>query len=181
MVKACKSAKVAGLKVDPRTFDGALNFVTKVTKSSGAGTDAISETIYRPDEALSSGFENDTHSTTAIGTLIRMYCGHKPSEDPVVGGCNFLLKKLPSWEQRHFYYWYYGTLCQFQQGGEHWKQWNEALKKTLLDNQCKGGDEDGSWDPDGDYYGNGFGGRVFTTALGALCLEVYYRYLPLYR
>ena len=25
------------------------------------------------------------------------------------------------------------------------------------------------------------GGRVFTTATGAMCLEVYYRYLPMYR
>jgi hypothetical protein len=60
------------------------------------------------------------------------------------------------------------------------------MKKALLDNQCKGGpmdgtenDKDGSWDP----VGGGHvptGGRVFSTALGALSLEVYYRYLPLY-
>jgi hypothetical protein len=99
---------------------------------------------------------------------------------------------LPQWrdprghsKERGFYYWYYGTLGMFQMGGEHWKAWNQAMKKTLLDNQCKGGpmdgsvqDKDGSWDPHSwiDLYG----GRVFTTALGALSLEVYYRYLPMY-
>ena len=36
----------------------------------------------------------------------------------------------------------------------------------------------GSWSPDTVW--GGYGGRVYTTALGALCLEVYYRFLPLY-
>jgi hypothetical protein len=34
----------------------------------------------------------------------------------------------------------------------------------------------GSWDPDPLW--GGYGGRVYSTAVGALCLEVYYRYLP---
>jgi hypothetical protein len=86
----------------------------------------------------------------------------------------------------NFYYWYYATLCMFQIGDQHWKTWNANMKSTLVDNQRKGGpldgtkqDVDGSWDP----IGGGsvpFGGRVFSTALGALTLEVYYRYLPIY-
>ena len=36
----------------------------------------------------------------------------------------------------------------------------------------------GSWTPDGVW--GGYGGRVYSTAMAALCLEVYYRYLPLY-
>jgi hypothetical protein len=58
------------------------------------------------------------------------------------------------------------------------------MKKTLVDNQCKGGpmdgteaDKDGSWEADKGCWNCG---RVFSTALGALCLEVYYRYLPMY-
>ena len=39
-----------------------------------------------------------------------------------------------------------------------------------------GGTDDGSWAPDGKWGGGA--GRVVTTALGALSLEVYYRYLP---
>ena len=72
-------------------------------------------------------------------------------------------------------------------GGDTWKAWNAGLKPTLLDNQRKGGpmdgseqDVDGSWDYEGDPYGKKKCGRVYTTALGALCLEVYYRYLPMY-
>jgi len=73
----------------------------------------------------------------------------------------------------------------FQQGGDSWKKWNETLKPTMINNQCKGGpldgttnDKDGSWDPQS--WIDEYGGRVFTTALGALTLEVYYRYLPMY-
>lgn len=38
---------------------------------------------------------------------------------------------------------------------------------------------DGSWDPVGDYSTEW--GRVGQTALSCLCLEVYYRYLPMYK
>ena len=67
----------------------------------------------------------------------------------------------------------------FQMGGDYWKRWNSAMKDTLIQNQRKGGDEDGSWDPVGNWCTAG--GRVMSTALGACCLEVYYRYLPIYK
>jgi hypothetical protein len=70
-------------------------------------------------------------------------------------------------------------------GGEAWTTWNARLKPALVDHQCKGGptdgsavDKDGSWDPES--WIDKHGGRVFTTAMGALTLEVYYRYLPIY-
>jgi hypothetical protein len=46
------------------------------------------------------------------------------------------------------------------------------MTRTLLGSQRP----DGSW-PETCLWG-GYGGRVFTTALGAMCLEVYYRYAP---
>ena len=39
-------------------------------------------------------------------------------------------------------------------------------------------DVDGSWDPVGLWAS--YGGRAYATAMGALCLEVYYRYLPIH-
>ena len=42
----------------------------------------------------------------------------------------------------------------------------------------KDGPQAGSWDTN-DLWG-GYGGRVYTTALATLTLEVYYRFLPLY-
>ena len=82
----------------------------------------------------------------------------------------------PTYNQRtmDFYYWYFGTLAMFQIGGETWKTWNENIKSTLLSMQSKTGNEKGSWDPIDKW--SGYGGRVYTTSMAILTLEVYYRY-----
>jgi hypothetical protein len=66
----------------------------------------------------------------------------------------------------------------YQLQGEHWQRWNEAMRTALLSRQVKDGPLAGSWDT-GDLWG-GHGGRVYTTALATLILEVYYRFLPIY-
>ena len=73
------------------------------------------------------------------------------------------------------YAWYYETYALFQVGGRPWKTWNTALKRTLTKSQVKKrGCAQGSWDPIGVW---GYsGGRVYSTALTALTLEVYWRY-----
>jgi hypothetical protein len=72
---------------------------------------------------------------------------------------------------------YYGTLAAFQQQGPFWKAWNPAMQEALLSLQREGAPEDvgGSWDPGSKHIGKD-GGRVMTTAIFTLCLEVYYRY-----
>ena len=76
-----------------------------------------------------------------------------------------------------YYRWYYATLAMFQMGDTYWKKWNEALKTALCTTQQKGGCEDGSWDPATVVFGLK-GGRLLSTAMGCLSLEVYYRYAP---
>jgi hypothetical protein len=74
------------------------------------------------------------------------------------------------------YYWYYGSYALFQYGGPDWKRWNEDMKKVMLETQRQGQiDEDGSWDPV-DEWGHP-GGRVYSTAICAMTLEVYYRFM----
>ena len=68
-----------------------------------------------------------------------------------------------------------GLLGLFQFGGKEWRTWNEAMQKALIENQRQGTIcEDGSWDPI-DEWGIA-GGRVYTTAVGAMTLEVFYRF-----
>ncbi len=76
------------------------------------------------------------------------------------------------------YYWYYATIAMFQVGGKAWETWNSALTKTLLVHQRRGGCLEGSWDPPDNFWGQ-VGGRLYSTTLNILNLEIYYRYLPL--
>ncbi|HOX08686.1 MAG TPA: terpene cyclase/mutase family protein, partial [Planctomycetota bacterium] len=181
-VMQLKSSKIAGLTVDGSGFQGAMSFLDKNTNKEG-------RTSYNLGE------KGPSPAMTAVGMVCRQFMGTPNDNQVLVKGSDYLVKNLPSWEKGKqeqleggdagFYYWYYGTLAMFQMGGDRWTKWNEALKPTLLTNQCKGGvldgsvnDKDGSWDPIS--WIDKYGGRVFTTACGALTLEVYYRYLPMY-
>lgn len=75
------------------------------------------------------------------------------------------------------YFIYYGTLASFQLQGAPWKTWNPVMKTVLIKEQCKGDPKQlgGSWNATDCHTGKA-GGRTLTTALFALCLEVYYRY-----
>ncbi len=88
-----------------------------------------------------------------------------------------------------YYYWYYGTIAMFQAGGEHWERWNARLRDAILplqDRRTASGDRKrhsyGSWPPFGPNWGKWGrqGGRVYTTALCVLTLEIYYRHTPAY-
>lgn len=72
---------------------------------------------------------------------------------------------------------YYGTLASFQQGGLLWDRWNKAMVPTLTASQLPGDPKElgGSWNPTKGHTAD-VGGRVYTTAMMALCLEVVYRY-----
>lgn len=57
-----------------------------------------------------------------------------------------------------------------------WRKWNEAMFEAIVKHQhMKGsGSRTGSWDPLCAWGEDG--GRVYSTALLTMCLEVYYRY-----
>jgi hypothetical protein len=181
-VMQLKSARMAGLRPDGSGLQGAMNFVDEVSTPDG----------WTGYTSRGSG----RYCLTAVGLVSRQFMGAAAGDPALARAADHLLKELPDWNTAGtvknkggdigFYYWYYGTLGMFQMGGDHWKKWNEAIKPTLVNNQCKGPlplsgevtDKDGSWDPQS--WIDPYGGRVFTTALGALTLEVYYRYLPMY-
>lgn len=166
-IMAMKSAKIAGLKINPLAWDGAFKFLDSVEKKS----DYASVYWYTPTEA----HESSQHRLTAIGCLARQFLGHKKEE--LQASVEGFVKKggLPKWgDNTDLYYSYYGTLCVFQQGGDIWNNWNNAMKEAYIPAQRKDGDETGSWDPLGAYSSEW--GRVGQTALVCLALEVYYRY-----
>lgn len=184
-VMAIKSAKVAGFKVPNETFERAIKRFEAIGEKDADGYWGQIGYVSRAKSPYCKGM-----SMTAVGMVSLQFLG-LGGETAKQG--DILIAEPPKWEPnagvsevQNFYHWYYGTLGMFQLGGGHWKRWNESLKSTLLPSQRKGGpkdgsvqDVDGSWDPTAGWAPTG--GRVYSTAMGALCLEVYYRYLPLYR
>jgi len=174
-----KSAKIAGLKVDGKGFQGAIAFLDRVTNMPIEGGDD-----YNCGGAGYTG-KKTTHTMTAVAMLGRQFMGWKRTDALLIGGANILVKKLPAWQAKGksmFYYWYYGTLVMFQMGGDWWKQWNANLRDMLIKNQVKAPGNpamDGSWELADQHAG--MAGRAYSTAMCCLCLEVYYRYLPLYK
>ncbi|MCS7304047.1 MAG: hypothetical protein NZ602_02920 [Thermoguttaceae bacterium] len=163
---ALKSAELAGLPIPEATKQGAWRFLQTVSSGPHRGLAA-----YR-------ALETPSPAMTAEALLCRLFLGQPPSDPACQEAGQYLLQHLPGQSEPNLYYWYYGTLAMFQMGGHYWKTWNDALQKTLLPRQHTTGPLAGSWDPDTRW--DNYGGRVYSTALSALCLEVYYRYLPLY-
>ncbi len=180
MIFALASAKDAGLKVPEDALEGGLSWIDEVSDP------ATGRVGYDSFGSLSSRTPANEHyprekgeAMTAVGLLCRIFLGQDPSDHPIMEKHADLLKRTPPvWDPEGFgcdmYYWYYGTYAMFQMGGSHWKSWNQAMKKAVLESQRKDGDEKGSWDPVGPW---GYtGGRVYATASMTLCLEVYFRY-----
>lgn len=186
---AAKSAKVAGLPADQALFEGVRNHLDKVTHPPKGDDPYAPPVVHYLVESNGrsrfSGSCGDSHCLPSIALVCNLFTGRGTDEPVNMGLAARLRKAVPergkSTNSGHnFYYWYYGTLGMFQMGGDYWREWNQGLKGALLPTQSKGGPNDGSWDPKLCSFGARCGGRVYTTAVGALCLEVYYRYLPMY-
>lgn len=127
-------------------------------------------------------FPNGYYALTAAGMFAQLLIGWETDEVLIQNQEKVLLQKLPQiyptgYElDNDFYYWYFGTLAMFQKGGQGWQKWNQAIKKTLVQNQVPSGPETGSWEPRDRW--SVYGGRIYTTAMANLTLQVYYRYSP---
>jgi hypothetical protein len=79
------------------------------------------------------------------------------------------------------YYWYYCTQAMFHAGQRTWKDWNEKFSPLCVQAQH----QDGYWESPGKLSKNVKSkpqmDKVYSTALCALSLQVYYRYLPTYK
>jgi hypothetical protein len=118
-----------------------------------------------------------TKSMTAIGVLLQIFRGKTKDARSIAGGIEYLAKQGPSGND--MYYNYYATQAMFQIGGRSWKNWNYYMRDLLIRTQRADGHQRGSWMFEGDH-SNRVGGRFYSTCMGCLILEVYYRYLPVY-
>ncbi len=121
---------------------------------------------------------------TAEGLLSRQMLGWPRNYPPLVKGAAQIAAHLETFNERNIYYWYYATQLLHNMKNKDWESWNPKVREALISMQVKqDGCALGSWDPDfpaADHWGQ-TAGRLYVTSLSILTLEVYYRYLPLYR
>ncbi len=123
---------------------------------------------------------------TAVGLLCHQYLGMRRDDPAMLEGRRYVMEHLPdAGLRRDIYYWYYATMMMHNIIDPDWDAWNRQMRRTLITTQVNQPDScaNGSWDPDKptqDRWGSQ-GGRLFVTSLSVLTLEVYYRYLPLFK
>lgn len=164
---ALRSAHHGGLEIPNVTWTHMDRFLDSVSGGTHGGLGK-----YRPQES-------PTTTMTAEKLACHLLLEKSLSIEAENEARRDLLQHLPGVGDDNVYYWYYGTLAMFQFQDENWKRWNDSLQQRLISLQEP--DQSylsGSWPPDRVW--GGYGGRVYSTAMSCLCLEVYYRYLPLY-
>jgi hypothetical protein len=123
---------------------------------------------------------------TAVGLLCRQYLGWGRNNPSMIAGIGELKKTPPPEPGKKgtldIYFYYYASQVVHNYDGPDWHVfWNPRMRDWLIDLQVKGdGQNGGSWEPDQSITGSA-GGRLFTSCMALLTLEIYYRYLPLYK
>lgn len=163
-VMALHSASLGGVAVQQVTLQRMRTFLEACRTGKNRGLAS-----YRPHEGPST-------SMTAEALVCNYFLGVPISEPALNEAKVRIIAELPTTARTNLYYWYYATMALSQSQDEAWHQWNGSLQRTLLSQQVATGQNSGSWPPD--CLWAGYGGRVYSTAMATLCLEVYYRYLP---
>jgi hypothetical protein len=178
MLTALKTGQMVGLSVPRATLRKAEKFLDSVESTRKGGY------CYMPGGG-------ERPAMTAVGLLCRQYMGVNPRNAGLLAGIKRLKGFTPD-KTSDLYYESYATRVMFNMGGADWKAWNlgakggkGGMRDLLLRRQEKAGDNAGSWTPRPgrrrDYESEKSGGRLMSTSLSLLTLQIYYRYPPLYR
>lgn len=184
-VMALKSAVMAGLKVPQSSLDNTSRWLESAQlKRMVDGKPRVQFAYVIRDEGEDKG-GFPTPGASAAGLLGRLYLGWGPRNPDLLAGCENLMDYAPPQDAKpgdmgNIYVWYYAAQVMHHVGGDYWDRWNPRMRDYLVKSQHKQGHRHGSWDPSNDFVGQ-VGGRLYSTSLSILTLEVYYRFLPLYR
>lgn len=165
-IMALHAAEQLGLEIPEATRENALRYV----QLCGLGERRMLAG-YQPGES-------PTAAMTAELLYSRMLLGQELDKDDLANAADFISRQAPGASNPDPYCWYYGSLCLLQVHSEVWDLWNRRTRDTLIGLQRAGeGPLAGSWNTNLRWGAQG--GRVFTTSLAVLTLEVYYRYSPI--
>jgi hypothetical protein len=174
VVIALRSAQLANLSVSMKQLHKVEEFLDAVAD----GPSEAPKSRYRYEMG-----KPETITMTAAGLLSRQYLGWAMDEPDLAAGRDYLMEKLPpayAEDLGPLYFYYYATQVLHHLEGEEFDIWNHRMREHLLRLQRVSGELEGSWDPRGSDRGSS-GGRMYSTVLSLLTLQVYYRHLPMYR
>jgi hypothetical protein len=171
-VLALNSAKEAGFEVKKDCLERVQKFFKSCEINQNGRTSYMA------------GNSGGSDAITGVGMLVHEFLLDQVDSPLVTSAASYLAGVAErQWSDRNrvgvhnYYLWYNCTLAMFQVGGEPWKRWNNVVRDAIIGSQntdaaaCARG----SWEVNNSFYGYA-GGRVYTTALAVLTLEVYYRY-----
>ena len=154
-----EAGRAAGVPTNQQAFTLTSRFVRSVRSGPGGGLAS-----YRPGDGPS-------RTMTAEALATRLLLGEVVPAAEIREAEDYILRQPPGIGRDNYYYWYYASIALHQLQDDAWRSWNAAMKTHLLARQTSGG----SWPTDSEW--GGYGGRVYTTSMAALCLEVYYRHV----
>jgi hypothetical protein len=164
VILALKAAYNAGFTIPDWTLQKAAQFIRKCFNERDQAF------AYQVGGSISC-------SRTGTGMLSLQMCGF-PQDSLIPQAARFMQNNAPVWEEESpgswpFYYWYYGTRAMLNAGGDDWRIWKDWMCRLLVDNQKSSGCWEAAEDEERV-------GEVYTTALGALMLELCCGQVPIY-
>lgn len=164
---ALKSAEISGIATPLEVKKRMVQFLKARSRGEHSGLAAYREKM------------GPTRSMTAEALYCKQILGINRTNPACEEAVEYMMQNLPTRQNYDLYYWYYGTLSMYQYGHKPWRQWNGRVRDLIVSGQRTTGLYAGSWDPTSTW--SPYGGRIYSTVMSTLCLEVYYRFLPLYR
>ena len=163
-VMALKAAEKAGIRIPDSAWKG-ISFYLDSVSVDGAGRYGYE--VEKKTYAM---------SVTSMALLSRMYLGWGRDVGDLRAGVA-LIDRSTSTE--NYYTNYFATQVLKNWGGPEWERWNGRVRDELIARQETDGPGKGSWIPRDRSDYSLSGGRLLTTCLATLTLEVYYRNKPI--
>jgi len=170
---ALTSSKLIKVNVED-SLKKALNYFKLITPDIQEGTEPILKTHCKDRWQPVVKREIPTSNTATAVCLVSRLCIGEKDIRLLKAHANTLRKHFPKdFKKADPYGLFFSFAGMFHMDEKRLKDW----RNLLLENLCKKGCAGGSWDPTL-HPASQHGGRLLTTALTSLCLEIYYRYLP---
>jgi hypothetical protein len=174
MFLGIRTGQLAGMTIGKSPLTRAERFIDSC--AAGPSDAEFSRYSYQPDQ-------QSKLTLSAAGLLTREYLGWKRDNPDLIAGSKYLMENLPpenSDKLGLIYYYYYATQVLHHLEGPDFDLWNHRMREHLIRTQEKQYHQTGSWNPEGTSWGHR-GGRLYSTSLALMTLQVYYRHLPMYR